>query len=102
MRHLAFSLERAARAMRAPADRGGAVEEENGDGGGGGGGGAGGVGGAVVERLVVFISLEDFSMWTAPNLATTRETIDMVPQPHSYALDVQIFYIWMPNCFVIQ
>ena len=72
------------------------MEEENGDGGGGGGGGAGGVGGAVVERLVVFISLEDFSMWTAPNLATTRETIDMVPQPHSCVLDVQKFISGCP------
>ena len=86
MRHLAFSLERAARAMQAPPDRGGALEEEeNGGGGGGGGGGAGGVRGQVVERLVVFISLEDFSMWTAPNLATTRETIDMVPHSNTLA-----------------
>mmetsp|Transcript_11823 Transcript_11823/g.16971 ORF Transcript_11823/g.16971 Transcript_11823/m.16971 type:complete len:172 (+) Transcript_11823:369-884(+) len=49
MRHLAFSLERAARQMP-----------------------------QGVERNVVFISLEDFSLWTAPSLATTRETIDIV------------------------
>ena len=83
MRHLAFSLERAARAMRAQPDRAGGTVGEGGGGSGGGGGGGGvgsaGGGGREVERLVVFISLEDFSMWTAPNLSTTRETIDMVP-----------------------
>ena len=49
MRHLAFSLERASRQM-----------------------------GNDVEKLVVFICLQDFSLWTAPSAATTRETIDMV------------------------
>ena len=53
MRHLAFSLERSVRQMALC------------DG---------------VEKHVVFISLQDFSLWTAPSAATTRETIEIVTQ----------------------
>ena len=49
MQYLAFNLERASRQMR-----------------------------GGVQRHVVFITLEDFSLWSAPNMATTKETIDMV------------------------
>jgi len=63
MRHLAFSLERATRQMR--------------DG---------------VERNVVFITLEDFSLFTAPSLATTRETIDMVCNQYPERLGHCIMY----------
>ena len=31
-----------------------------------------------VRRYCVFITLEDFSLWSSPPMATTKETIDMV------------------------
>ena len=84
MRHLAFSLERATRQMRGAVERCKfpvqrrprcalrrmkrigkkikiAVRETDVR--------------WYADRNVVFITLQDFSMWTAPNLATTRETI---------------------------
>jgi hypothetical protein len=39
-----------------------------------------GIGTYGVEKHVVFISLQDFSLWTAPSAATTRETIEIVTQ----------------------
>ena len=95
MRHLAFSLERATRQMRGavqrcktPAKRrprcGAAAHEKDWK------EGSRAVALAVREtdvrgyadRNVVFITLQDFSMWTAPNLATTRETIGTISPAH--------------------
>mmetsp|Transcript_15409 Transcript_15409/g.19071 ORF Transcript_15409/g.19071 Transcript_15409/m.19071 type:complete len:297 (-) Transcript_15409:853-1743(-) len=63
MKHLTFNMERATRQLK------------NG-----------------VNRWVVFISLEDFSLWTSPSVSTTRETIDILTCQYPERLGVCVLY----------
>jgi len=63
MRHLAFNMERASRLLK------------NG-----------------VNRWVVFISLEDFSLFGSPSIATTKETIDILTCQYPERLGVCVLY----------
>ena len=45
-----------------------------------------------VRRIVVFITLENFRLWTAPNVATTIETIEIMTQQYPEILGHCVLY----------